>query len=74
MDCECLAGCPFFNDKMASKPSLANLMKKQYCHDDFNSCARHQVFLVLGKEAVPKDLYPNQTDKAREILSKHNCA
>ncbi len=74
MDCECLPTCPFFNDKMATKPSLASLMKKQYCKGDFNSCARHQVFLALGKESVPKDLFPNQAEKAREIIHTKNSA
>ena len=67
-ECECLPGCPFFNDRMQNKPSTAGLMKKRYCLDDFNSCARHMVFLKLGKEAVPSDLYPHQTEAAEKIL------
>jgi hypothetical protein len=69
MECECLSGCPFFNDRMASKPALGNLMKKRYCQGDFMSCARHRIFLARGKEAVPGDLFPNQGDRADQILS-----
>lgn len=68
-ECECLQGCPFFNDRMQNMPALANIMKKRYCMNDFGSCARHMIFEKLGKEAVPSDLYPNQADKAREILA-----
>lgn len=69
-DCECLAGCPFFNDKMQNMPALANIMKNRYCHDDFAHCARHMIFEKLGKEAVPMDLFPNQTDRAEKILAQ----
>ena len=67
-DCECLPKCPFFNDKMSSKPATAELMKKQYCRDDFESCARYMVFKKLGREAVPADLFPSQQERARKIL------
>ena len=68
-DCECLAKCPFFNDKMANMPSMAVMMKKRYCHEDFESCARHRVFVALGRDAVPSDLFPNQDSAATEIVS-----
>ncbi|MBN1648272.1 MAG: hypothetical protein JW874_09580 [Spirochaetales bacterium] len=67
-DCECLPGCPFFNDRMGSKPATADLYKMQYCKSDFETCARYMVFKALGKPAVPGDLYPNQKDRATEIL------
>ena len=68
MECECLSGCPFFNDKMAEKPALAHLMKKQYCLGDFMSCARHRIFLAKGKDAVPGNLFPNQNERADQVL------
>lgn len=68
-DCVCLPGCPFFNDKMAGKPSTSELMKKQYCRGDFASCARFIVFEHLGREKVPSDLFPNQNDQAKQILA-----
>jgi hypothetical protein len=68
-DCERLAGCPFFNDKMADMPTMANIYKQKYCHDDFEKCARYMVARVKGKEAVPADLFPNQFSRADKILS-----
>jgi len=61
-ECECLEGCPFFNDKMQNMPALAGIMKKKYCQDDYSSCARHMIFEKMGKEAVPGGLYPNQME------------
>ena len=68
-DCECLPRCPFFNDRMAGMPATANLLKKRFCLDDSLQCARHMVFERLGSDAVPADLYPMQTDRARELLA-----
>ncbi len=73
-DCECLPKCPFFNDRMISKPATAQLLKNQYCHGDNSGCARHQVFLAIGSAGVPADLYPVQVDKVAEILSKARAA
>jgi len=70
--CECLPKCPFFNDKMADKPAMANLLKETYCLGDNSKCARHQVFLSAGGENVPADLYPSQNYRVEEILNKVN--
>ncbi|MBI5804613.1 hypothetical protein HZA73_01055 [candidate division TA06 bacterium] len=67
-DCECLAACPFFNDKMANMPSMAGIYKNKYCKDDFESCARYIVFKTLGKGTVPADLFPNQLSRAEELV------
>ena len=69
MNCECLAGCPFFNDKMAGKPALISLYKKQYCLGDNSNCARFMVFKRLGSKSVPPNLFPNMQEKAQQLLS-----
>ena len=69
-DCECLSGCPFFNDKMASMPTMAEMYKQKYCKTDSRGCARFVVFKQLGKAAVPADLYPNDMDRANEVLAQ----
>lgn len=68
-DCENLATCPFFNDKMADMPSMAGIYKNKYCRDEFASCARHMVCKVLGKAGVPRDLFPNQLSRAQKLLN-----
>jgi hypothetical protein len=68
MDCDGLATCPFFNDKMAKIPLAVDLYKRSYCKGDFSGCARYMVKQAFGKEPVPADLYPNEIERAREIL------
>ena len=68
-DCECLETCPFFNDKMANMPSMAEMLKSRYCKGDWASCARHRVFTVLGTDGVPGDLFPNQEADANKLLA-----
>ena len=67
-DCECLAACPFFNDRMTGMPAMAEIMKKQYCRGDFANCARFTIREKLGKDKVPSDLFPNQMDRARQLI------
>ena len=66
--CELTEGCIFFNNKMKGMPATAEIMKNKYCRDDFASCARHMVFQALGRPMVPADLFPQQTDRAQEII------
>ena len=69
-ECDCLAGCPFFHDRMANMPALSGIMKKRYCLDDYMSCARHTVKEALGKEKVPSTLFPSQHASARELIAQ----
>lgn len=68
-NCECLAGCIFFNDKMSKKPGTAEIYKKKYCLGDNVDCARYMVFQKLGKANVPADLYPNQSNIAQKLIT-----
>jgi hypothetical protein len=68
-DCEMIAKCIFFNDKMANKPGTANLMKEKYCKGSFQDCARYKVCKGLGREKVPSDLFPSQIDRALGLLN-----
>ena len=68
-DCECLAKCPFFNDRMENMPGMADLYKQNYCHKDYAQCARYRVFKALGRENVPPDLFPNDAEGADAILN-----
>jgi len=69
-DCECLPGCVFFNDKMADTPETAKYMKRRYCTGNNSDCARYMVFSKLGKSHVTADLFPNNVERAKEILAK----
>ncbi len=68
-DCECLGGCPFFNDRMKDMEGMTTLFKRRYCLGDKTTCARYMVFSKLGKPSVPADLYPNQAARAAEMIA-----
>lgn len=69
MDCECLENCPFFHDRMRNMPTMSQLLKQQFCRGDWESCARCMIVRELGREAVPADLFPDETERARKILT-----
>ncbi len=67
-ECICLPGCLFFNDKMENMPSMSSMYKTKYCRGENTKCARYMIFERKGKDYVPKDLFPNQFEKAKELL------
>ena len=68
-ECECLQKCLFFNDKMDDSKGIGKIYKDKYCLGDNSNCARYQVFLRLGADAVPANLYPNMNERAQEIIA-----
>lgn len=70
-DCECLKTCPYFNDTLMQEfDAVAEMRKQKYCRGDNSLCARYMVFKALGRENVPKDLTPYQTQRAKELIDK----
>jgi hypothetical protein len=68
-DCDRLATCIFFNDRMEQMPIVAALLKKQYCHGEFEACARYRVAAKLGSTYVPDNLFPQDTAAADRIVA-----
>jgi hypothetical protein len=68
-ECECLAGCSFYHDKMPIDSGVGKMFKAKYCLGDNAQCARHNVFKKFGSGTVPKNLYPNMHDRAEKIIS-----
>lgn len=69
-ECPSVVRCPFYNDQIPDKPAIINLYKARYCQDKYETCARWKVASTLGKEAVPLDLYPNQFERANQIINR----
>jgi hypothetical protein len=67
-DCAKLSKCIFFNDKMKNTPSIAELIKKQFCRGDFQKCARYIVGARLGPDKVPNDMFPINIERAMELI------
>ena len=69
-DCEVLATCIFFNDQMESRPATVEVMKNTYCRRSHDLCARYMVMKALGREAVPRDLFPSDKVRAEKLIKK----
>lgn len=69
MECECLTTCPFFHNRMRNMPTTAQLLRRQYCLGDWEACARCMIVRAIGRDAVPDDLYPDQTRRASELIA-----
>jgi hypothetical protein len=54
---------------MDEMPTVAALLKTQYCRGHFESCARYRVAAKLGSTSVPPDLYPQETGRADRIVA-----
>jgi hypothetical protein len=74
MTCALTETCVFFNDKMANMPSMAKMYKERYCGGDFEACARYQVFKEVGRENVPRDLFPNEANRVEVTVAEARAA
>jgi hypothetical protein len=67
--CEMTEACVFFNDRMGDYPFAADQMKRRFCLEDNLGCARHIVLEAMGREHVPKDLFPNDLQRANRVIA-----
>lgn len=49
---------------------VGSIFKQKYCLGDYLLCARYEVCIALGPEAVPTNLYPNMHDISHKILAE----
>ena len=69
--CPKLPQCPFFNERLAKMPAVAEMAKDRYCRgNEYDICARYVVAKSLGGAAVPDNLYPDQRDRANSIIAE----
>lgn len=66
--CELLKTCSFFVLEVKSD-ALAKLFKKKYCYENKESCARYMIAKAAGLDKIPPTLYPNEFDKALDIIN-----
>ena len=55
---------------MANRPNISASFKRLYCRGDNSKCARYMVFEALGVGRAPDDLFPNQEDRAKQIIAE----
>ncbi len=68
-DCEKIAGCMFFNDKLTNMPAVVDTIRKSFCHGDYTRCARYMVTEIFGIESIPSDIFPGNSVRAKTILA-----
>jgi len=59
LDCELLATCPFYNDRMHS--DMPEVYKEQYCKRDYAWCSRYLTFKALQRN-MPKEAKGRQDE------------
>jgi hypothetical protein len=64
--CPKLEKCPFFADRMSAATAVAEMMKRRYCAGTPADCARYRV--SIAGMPVPPDLFPNQGERAVQML------
>ena len=73
--CQYLDDCYFFNHPSTQNiPVLTDQLKIDYCHGRFDTCARHEIAIQIGKEHVPPMMLPTQHQWAEMILRRHGEA
>ena len=71
-DCELLKGCLFFDDKLKNMLKASDMMKKMYCKWLYTKYARYKIAIAMGRNAVPKDLFPGDHKRSSEILIQYD--
>lgn len=61
--------CDFYNEELSVMPSLTEVLKHQYCKNNFKGCARYQIMRAKNPQAVPQNMTPDQIDLAMQILT-----
>ncbi len=67
--CDKMSTCAFYQNALTDMPATAELLKMQYCHRDFEVCARHRVEEKLGSTCVPRSLVPDESRLADRIVA-----
>ena len=74
MACELRMTCPLFNEHMQATPAARAMYRVRYCNGDNAACARYVVYLALGRESIPGDLYPNDHLRAKDLVKTARAA
>ena len=68
--CELIDTCPFYKGQLKGDEEQIRLMKAKYCQKNNLNCARYMVFITLGRESMPDELFPHQKDRAYTVIGQ----
>jgi hypothetical protein len=79
--CRRRENCSFFNREMKNMPVTAELIKKDFCENNYSNCARNYLFTYAEKKDRSVDrktediiakfsdtLYPHELNKVKKAL------
>jgi len=67
-DCEFINTCTVLDVHLAHMPLVTEVYKKMYCQENPGRCARIMVINAMEQNALPRELLPNQFDRAMSII------
>lgn len=70
-ECECQGYCGFFERYHGRFGPVEPILRETLCGHGGEECARHVVFAIAGKYAVPADLFPNDLSGAMRLVERH---
>ena len=69
-ECELISTCPFYMGHLKGNEKDISELQEKYCKNNNLHCARYMVFMALGRENMPEELFPHQKERAYELISK----
>jgi len=67
--CVYMKECLFFNSNELKKPVTEEVLKNEFCKNNYFDCARYILMQNAPGIQVPNDLYPNQKERASQIIA-----
>jgi hypothetical protein len=64
--CDLLDSCYFCKHELYGMPCTYKHMLHKYCLGDYARCARYAYAKAYGKNNVPLEMFPNDTDEPSE--------
>ncbi len=68
--CENMSDCPFYQGREHLSRNIDKLYRMKYCMNNKANCARYMLATAIGKEKVPRSLYPNMNKMAKLLISE----
>ncbi|MDD7417460.1 MAG: hypothetical protein SPI86_09800 [Treponemataceae bacterium] len=69
--CSRLEKCPFYRNQLIIDMGVGDFLKKEFClSGNHVNCARLLVASTVGSEYVDDTLFPNNIEKANQIIAK----
>jgi hypothetical protein len=53
---------------MKEMPKTAEYVKERLCRGDYVVCNRFKIYQEFGKNSVPRDLDPEDTEQVKKVL------